>query len=119
MKFMGKEEESKEHKIVSEEELKDNIEILIRKEQIEQLNLTFIIRKTIGKLRKIVDAKAMNIEIADFHFKMHASNEVKQIIRFGDWRTSLDHSSLFNHLIVQTESQPYLALEFLNNNYRN
>jgi hypothetical protein len=48
---------------------------------------------------------------------MHDSNEVKQTIRLGDWGTSLDLSSAFHHLIVQTESQPYLAFEFHNNYY--
>jgi hypothetical protein len=63
-----------------------------------------MIRKANGKLRKIVDAKAMNIEIADFLINMHASNEAKQITRFGDWSTSLDLIFSFNNLIAQTES---------------
>ncbi|KAA6358176.1 MAG: hypothetical protein EZS28_046297, partial [Streblomastix strix] len=42
---------------------------------------------------------------------------VKQTIRLGDWSTSLDLYSAFHHLIVQTESQPYLAFEFQNNYY--
>ncbi|KAA6378279.1 MAG: hypothetical protein EZS28_026195 [Streblomastix strix] len=42
---------------------------------------------------------------------------MKQTIRLGDWSTSLDHSSAFHHLIVQTESQPYLAFEFQNYYY--
>ncbi|KAA6368255.1 MAG: hypothetical protein EZS28_036219 [Streblomastix strix] len=46
---------------------------------------------------------------------MHDSNEVKQTIRLGDWGPSLDLSSAFHHLIVQKESQPYLAFEFQNN----
>ncbi|KAA6395240.1 MAG: hypothetical protein EZS28_009231 [Streblomastix strix] len=69
------------------------------------------------KWRKIQDSKALNKQNADFHFKMHDSNEVKQTIRLGHWSTSLDLSSAFHHLIVQTESQPYLAFEFQNNHY--
>ncbi|KAA6335510.1 MAG: putative Pro-Pol polyprotein, partial [Streblomastix strix] len=48
---------------------------------------------------------------------MHDSIEVKQTIRPGDWGTSLDLTSAFHHLIVQAESQPYLAFEFQNNHY--
>ncbi|KAA6361170.1 MAG: hypothetical protein EZS28_043304, partial [Streblomastix strix] len=117
MKFRGTEEEAKEYKIMLEEELKENIVIPIGKEQIKWYNPTFMIKKANGKWRKILDAKTLNKQIADFHFKMHDSNEVKQTIRPGDWGTSLDLSSAFHHLIVQTESQPYLAFEFQNNYY--
>ncbi|KAA6364048.1 MAG: putative reverse transcriptase, partial [Streblomastix strix] len=117
MKFRGTEEEAKEYKIMLEEELKENIVIPIKKEQIKWYNPTFMIKKANGKWRKILDAKALNKQIADFHFKMHDSIEVKQTIRPGDWGTSLDLTSAFHHLIVQAESQPYLAFEFQNNHY--
>ncbi|KAA6372866.1 MAG: hypothetical protein EZS28_031608 [Streblomastix strix] len=100
-----------------EEELKENIVIPIRKEQIKWCNPIFMIKKANGKWRGILDAKALNQQIADFHFKMHDSNQVKQTIRPGDWCTSLDLSSAFLHLIDQTESQPYLAFEIQNNHY--
>ncbi|KAA6367346.1 MAG: putative Transposon Ty3-G Gag-Pol polyprotein [Streblomastix strix] len=76
-----------------------------------------MIKKANGKWRKILDAKALNKQIADFHFKMHDQIEVKQTIRLGDWSTSLDLTSAFHPLIIQTESQPYLAFEFQNNHY--
>ncbi|KAA6371932.1 MAG: putative reverse transcriptase [Streblomastix strix] len=117
MKFRGTEEEAKEYKIMLEEELKENIVIPIRKEQIKWYNPTFMIKKANGKWRRILDAKTLNKQIADFQFKMHDSIEVKQTIRLGDWGTSLDLSSAFHHLIVQTESQPYLAFEFQNSYY--
>ncbi|KAA6377653.1 MAG: putative Transposon Tf2-9 polyprotein [Streblomastix strix] len=61
--------------------------------------------------------KTLNKQIADFHFKMHDSIQVKQTIRLGDWGTPIGVSSAFLHLIVQIESQPYLAFEFQNNYY--
>ncbi|KAA6386676.1 MAG: putative Pro-Pol polyprotein [Streblomastix strix] len=117
MKFRGTEEEVREYKIMLEEKLKENIEILIKKEQIKQYNPTFMIKKANGKWRKILDAKALNKFNADFHFKNHDSNEQKQTIRIGDLSTSLYLPSTFHHLIVQTELQPYLAFEFQNNYY--
>ncbi|KAA6387097.1 MAG: putative reverse transcriptase [Streblomastix strix] len=117
MKFRGTEEEAKEQKTILEEELKVNIVTSIRNEQIKWHNPTFMIKKVNGKWRKILDAKTLNKQIADFHFKMYESNEVEQTIRFGDWGTQLDLSLAFHHLIVQTESQPYLAFEFQNNYY--
>ncbi|KAA6389016.1 MAG: hypothetical protein EZS28_015454, partial [Streblomastix strix] len=114
---VGTEEEAREYKIKLEEELKENIVIPIKKEQIKRYNLTFMIKKANGILKKILDAKALNKQITDFYFKMHDSIEVKQTKRFGDWGTSLDHTSAFHRLIVQAESQPYLAFEFQNNHY--
>ncbi|KAA6309889.1 MAG: hypothetical protein EZS28_056418 [Streblomastix strix] len=84
MKFRGTEEETREYKIMLEEELKENNEIPIKKEQIKWYNLTFMIKKANGKWRKILDAKTLNKQIADFHIKMHDSIKVKQTIRLGD-----------------------------------
>ncbi|KAA6359693.1 MAG: putative Transposon Ty3-G Gag-Pol polyprotein [Streblomastix strix] len=117
IKFRGTEEEAREYKVMLEEELKENIVIPIGKKQNKWYNPTFMIQKANRKWRKILDAKTLNKQIADFHFKMHDLNEVKQIIRLGDWGTSLDFSSAFHHLIIQTESQPYLAFKFQNNYY--
>ncbi|KAA6382811.1 MAG: hypothetical protein EZS28_021663 [Streblomastix strix] len=117
MKFRGIEEEAKECKIILEEELKENIVILIKKEQIKWYNPTFMIKKANGQWRKILDVIALNKQIADFRFKMHNSNEMKQTIRLRDWGTSRDISSAFYHLIVRTESQPDLSFEFQNNHY--
>ncbi|KAA6400188.1 MAG: hypothetical protein EZS28_004288 [Streblomastix strix] len=110
-------EEAKEYKIMIEEDLKLNSAILIRKEQIKWYNTTFMKMKANWKWRKIPDAKALNQQIADFHFKKHISNEANQTIRLGDWSTQLDFSSAIHHLIVQIVSQPYLAFEYQNNHY--
>ncbi|KAA6374798.1 MAG: hypothetical protein EZS28_029674, partial [Streblomastix strix] len=117
MKFRGTKEEAQEYKIIIEEQLKENILIPIGKGQIKWYNPTFMIKKANGKLRKILNVKASNEQVADFHFKMHDLNEVKQTIRLGDSGTSLDHSSAVRRLIVQKESQPYLAIEFQNYYY--
>ncbi|KAA6398168.1 MAG: hypothetical protein EZS28_006302, partial [Streblomastix strix] len=115
-KIQGNGRISEKYKIILEEELKENIVTSIRKEQIKWYNPAFMIKKAKGKWRKILDAKALNKQIAYFHFKMHDSIEEKQTIKLGDWGTSLDRSSAFHHLIVQIESQPYLVFEFQNNN---
>ncbi|KAA6352962.1 MAG: hypothetical protein EZS28_051511, partial [Streblomastix strix] len=115
LKLRGTEEEAREYKIMLEEELKENIVIPIKNEQNKWCSPTFMIKKANGKWGKILDAKALNQQIADFHFKMHDSNEVKQTIRLGDSDPLLDISSAFHDQIVQMESQPYLAFEFQNN----
>ncbi|KAA6382938.1 MAG: hypothetical protein EZS28_021537 [Streblomastix strix] len=93
MKFRGTKEEAKEYKIIFEDELKKNIAIPIRKEQLKWYNPTFMIQKVNGKWRKILDAKSLNKQIAEFYIK----------------------STRFQQ--VQKESQPYLAFELQNNHY--
>ncbi|KAA6355754.1 MAG: hypothetical protein EZS28_048719, partial [Streblomastix strix] len=99
------------------EELIENIAIPIRKEHFQWYNPKFMEKETNRKRRKILNAKALNIQIADFQFKMQDSNEVKQTIRHENWGISLDFCSAFHHLIVLFESQPYLTFEFQNNHY--
>ncbi|KAA6399441.1 MAG: hypothetical protein EZS28_005039 [Streblomastix strix] len=76
-----------------------------------------MIKKINGKWINILDSKVQNKDFADFHFKKHDSNEVKQTIRLGDRGPALDLSSAFRQLIVQTEQQLYIAFEFQNNHY--
>ncbi|KAA6395589.1 MAG: hypothetical protein EZS28_008888 [Streblomastix strix] len=71
------------YKVILDEELKENIVIPIKKEKIKWYNQTFMIKKANRKWRMILGAKVLNKQIADFHFKMHDSNEVKQTIRLG------------------------------------
>ncbi|KAA6394350.1 MAG: hypothetical protein EZS28_010122 [Streblomastix strix] len=51
MKYKGMEEKMKEYKIMLEDELKENIVIQIRKEQIKQYNPTFMIKKANRKFQ--------------------------------------------------------------------
>ncbi|KAA6390857.1 MAG: hypothetical protein EZS28_013617 [Streblomastix strix] len=80
IRFRGTNEEAKAYKTILEEELKENIVIPIKKDQIKLYNPKFMIMKANGKWRKILDAKTLNKQIVYFHFKMHDANEVKQII---------------------------------------
>ncbi|KAA6360452.1 MAG: hypothetical protein EZS28_044021 [Streblomastix strix] len=81
MKFRGTEEEAKKYQILLEDGLKENILISIRNVQTKWYNPSFMKKKVSRKWRKILDAEVLNEEIADFHFKMHDLNEVKQTIR--------------------------------------
>ncbi|KAA6398778.1 MAG: hypothetical protein EZS28_005690 [Streblomastix strix] len=113
---MGTEEQAKKYNIILEKELKENVIIPIRKELIKWYNTTLMIKIANGKQRKTLDTKTLHKEIVDFQFKMHDSNNVKQTIGLIDWGISLDLSSAFHNLIVQTESQP---LRIQSNNIRN
>ncbi|KAA6353268.1 MAG: putative reverse transcriptase, partial [Streblomastix strix] len=101
-----------------EEELRENIIEQIHPEQAKWFNPTFIIPKPHQKLRKILDASALNKEIQTIHFKMNGTDQVRDLIRKEDWATSLDLKSAFHHLIVYPPHRPYLAFEAMGKVYQ-
>ncbi|KAA6358630.1 MAG: putative reverse transcriptase [Streblomastix strix] len=109
--FSGSREEETAYAEKLEEELRENIIEQIHPEQAKWLNPTFIIPKSHQKWRKILDASALNKEIQTIHFKMNGTDQVRDLIRKGDWATSLDLKSAFHHLIVFPSHRPYLAFE--------
>ncbi|KAA6402492.1 MAG: hypothetical protein EZS28_001973 [Streblomastix strix] len=80
-------------------------------EQAKWFNPTFILPKPHQKWRKILDASALNQEIQTIHFKMNGTDQVRDLIRKGDWATSLDLKSAFHHLTVYPPHRPYLAFD--------
>jgi ribonuclease HI len=56
-------------------------------------------------------------EIQDVRFKMKGPETICQLIRAGDWATSIDVKSAFNHVPVDKEFMPYLAFKFEGRTY--
>ncbi|KAA6365935.1 MAG: putative reverse transcriptase, partial [Streblomastix strix] len=109
--FSGSREEEIAYTEKLEEELCENITEEIHPEQAKWFNPTFIIPKLHLKWRKILDASALNKEIQTIHFKMNGTDHMRDLIRKGDWATSLDLKSAFHHLIVYPPHRKCLALE--------
>jgi ribonuclease HI len=65
-----------------------------------------------GKYRKILDCRELNAHIKDTYFKMEGPGTIRDLIQPGDWATSLDIQSAFNHIPVSRELQPYLAFQY-------
>jgi hypothetical protein len=76
------------------------------------LNPTFLVPKAGGKWRKILDCRLLNEEMRDRHFKMERAEDVLELARVGDWATSLDFKSAFNHISVDVSLRPYLCFLF-------
>ncbi|KAA6356054.1 MAG: hypothetical protein EZS28_048419, partial [Streblomastix strix] len=49
---------------------------------------------------------------------MNGTDQVRDLIRKGDWATSLDLKSAFHHLIVYPSHRPYLAFEAMGKVYQ-
>jgi ribonuclease HI len=93
-----------------QEELQEGIIAEIKEEEVKWFNPTFLVpKKKKGEFRKILDCKELNDELQDIHFKMEGPEVVCELIRPGDWATSIDIKSAFNHVPVSETLRPYLA----------
>jgi ribonuclease HI len=96
-----------------EEELREGIVVEIPEEEAKWFNATFLVpKKKKGQFRKILDCRELNEEIKDVHFKMEGPEAICEMIRAGDWATSIDIKSAFNHVPVDQSLRPYLAFRF-------
>jgi ribonuclease HI len=96
-----------------DDELREGIVVEIPEEQAKWINPTFLVpKKRKGEYRKVLDCRELNEEIQDVHFKMEGAETVCQLVKPGDWATSIDVKSAFNHVPVDAELQPYLAFKF-------
>jgi hypothetical protein len=102
---------------ILEEELKEGIIRPIRHDQIAFLNPSFVVPKSGGKWRRVMDCRMLNAEMEDIHFRMDGPEVVQGIALPGDWATSLDLKSAFNHMWVSASFQPFLAFSHRGNYY--
>jgi ribonuclease HI len=61
------------------------------------------------KYRKVMDCRWINAEQRRIHFRMDGPLTVQEVMREGDYATSLDVESAFPHMLVSEEYQPYLG----------
>ncbi|KAA6403167.1 MAG: hypothetical protein EZS28_001293 [Streblomastix strix] len=113
---------SREEEIVQteklEEELRKNIKEQMHPEQAKWFNKISKILMLHEKWREILDANSLNKEIQKTPIKMNGTNQVRDLIRKGDWATSLDLKSAFHHLIIYPPHRPYLAFEAIRKVYQ-
>ncbi|KAA6397981.1 MAG: hypothetical protein EZS28_006495, partial [Streblomastix strix] len=83
--FSGSREEEIAYTEKLVEELRENKIEQIHPEQAKWFNQQFIIPKINWKWRKILDTSALNKEIQTIHFKMNGTDQVRNLIRKGDW----------------------------------
>ncbi|KAA6369410.1 MAG: putative reverse transcriptase [Streblomastix strix] len=100
------------------EKLREIIVEQIQTDQAKLFNPTFIIPKLHQKWRKILGANSLNMEIQMIHFKMNRTDQVRDLIRKGDWATNLDLKSAFHHLIIYPPHRSYLAFEAMGKVYQ-
>jgi hypothetical protein len=86
-------------------------------EDAKYISPSFIVRKKPGpdgvqKWRKIVDCRRVNSEQIVVHFRIDTPETVQQVVQQGDWATSRDLKSAFNHLKVHADMRPFLCFAY-------
>jgi hypothetical protein len=97
-----------------QEQLDQGIVTVIPFEEAAYISPVFMVPKKADekgavKWRKVVDCRAVNAEQIDVHFRMEGPETVQAAMLPGDWMTSLDLKSAFNHLVVAPEMRPFLC----------
>jgi ribonuclease HI len=104
---------AQEYITLLQDEIREDIVEEADPAQIEWYNPTFLVPKgRTGRYRKILDCRDLNLELLDTPFKMEGPQTVWDLMQPGDWGTSLDVHSAFNHVPVAADLRPYLAFEF-------
>jgi hypothetical protein len=93
------------------EELEEEIVVQAPHTYPRFLNPVFMAPKKGGKWRKVVNCRMLNLLQILVHFRMDCPEVVQQIALPGDWVTSLDIKSAFNHMRFSEEFRPFLCFE--------
>jgi ribonuclease HI len=94
------------------EELEEGVIVPVPADFAKLRNPTFLVPKKGGKFRKVLDCRLLNMHLRDKTFKMEGVEAARTLVRAGDWATSLDFRSAFNHVPVNRDLQPYLCFDF-------
>ncbi|KAA6355165.1 MAG: putative Transposon Tf2-9 polyprotein, partial [Streblomastix strix] len=113
--FKGIKIEEEEYSKQLLEEL--NLGIVKETDHIIFSNPTFLVRKSDGRARKILDCRQINSMTQNVHFKMDGPEELRQILEQGDYATILDIKDAFHHIFVSEQLQPFLGFQFKKRNF--
>jgi hypothetical protein len=106
--FTPKEEEAFEKLLAVD--MKEGVVLRVRHEEVMFLCPVFMVeKKGPGEYRMVVDCRMVNAEQTYIHFRMDGPELVQGIAMEGDWVTSLDLKSTFNHMLVSAAFRPYLG----------
>jgi len=108
-------------KLLSEEIYKLLVSRVIEKctpDQGQFLSPVFLVTKTDGSYRKILNLKKFNLNVAYEHFKMENLTTVCRMIRPGCYMTSIDLKKAYYSILIALDSRKYLRFEWQGNLYQ-
>ena len=68
----------------------------------------FVVPKSTGGWRPIIDLSPLNQFVRKSHFKMETPRSIRDSLRRDDWLTSIDLKDAYFHVPVHSSSQPFL-----------
>eukprot|EP01094_Clydonella_sp_ATCC50884_P024628 TRINITY_DN6238_c1_g1_i1.p1 TRINITY_DN6238_c1_g1~~TRINITY_DN6238_c1_g1_i1.p1 ORF type:complete len:647 (-),score=118.45 TRINITY_DN6238_c1_g1_i1:15-1955(-) len=90
-----------------------------RSEDVLVTSPIFVIPKaTPGKYRVIIDLRYVNLYQERKRFRQEGLETVAQTVRKGDWLTSLDFTSGYNHAVIRPSDRKYLGFQHRGSTYR-
>jgi hypothetical protein len=99
------------------EELRTRVIRETSREQIKWEHPTHLIPKKDGKLRKIMNAAALNKFILKTKFKLEDQRLLMQLLQKDMYATSVDVTSGYHHVPVEKWAQPYLCFNYNSKTY--
>ncbi|XP_068214541.1 uncharacterized protein [Palaemon carinicauda] len=103
------------------------IDILIRKAVIEEINdrtspgfynRLFVVPKSSGGWRPVLDVSALNLFVQKTKFNMETARSVLESLHQGDWMVSLDMQEAYFHILIHQNSWKYLRFVFMDKIYQ-
>ena len=77
----------------------------------------FLVPKSDGKWRPVIDLSALNAFLSPPRFKMETARSVRNSFLQGDWAVSLDLTDAYLHIPIHQASQRYLRVAILQKVY--
>jgi hypothetical protein len=100
-----------------DKEILDGIVEEVNEEDILHWNPSFIIPKSNGKFRKILDCREVNKASKEVHFKIDGTKEIMDMMEEGDYGTILDLEGAYHHVRVEGELRRYFGFRFNRRDY--
>jgi hypothetical protein len=103
------EKEEKAYQVLLEEMLKEKVIEEVREEKILYYNHTFLVKKSDGGFRFVLDAKALNMYVNIPHYKNEDIRTVLDLLQPGDVMVKFDLKSAYHQVAVTEEASSYLG----------
>jgi ribonuclease HI len=115
--FHGTERETLEYRKLLVEEIQEGVVVPVADNYVAHWNSTFLVPKRDGSFRKVLNCRRINALMEHTHFKMEDCRTVTELLMKGDYATSIDIRSAYNHVTVHSSLKPYLGFKFDGRSY--
>jgi hypothetical protein len=112
----GKDEERAYDELV-QDMIKENIIIQVQEDKVSFFNSTFLVKKSDGGFRFILNAKLLNQYLLVPHFKLENVNTLWDLLRKGDYMAKFDLKSAYAQVPVLPSVSQYLGFAVGDKNY--